>query len=395
MSNHHQVLIVGGGTAGLSTAALLRKGANPPEVTVIDPASSHYYQPIWTLVGGGVVTLESSRRDEADVIPPGVNWIQDKVATFQPDANQLTLASGEQLTYDVLIVAAGIQLNFGQIEGLKETLGKNGVCSNYSPKTVEYTWECIRGFAGGKAVFTYPVGAIKCAGAPQKIMWLAEHHFDRTGIRDKCHITYASATAGIFGVERYGKALSKLVEQRNIHTHFSHELVRIDGPAKKAWFRHTGTGAELELDFDMIHVTPPQSAPDFIRNSPLASAEGWIDVDQFSAQHVRYDNVFSLGDCSGLPNSKTAAAVRKQAPVVAANVASFMAGAPLTARYNGYASCPLVTGYGRLILAEFTYGGVPDETLPVEQDQERWSTWATKAYVLPRLYWHGMLKGRW
>lgn len=395
MSHHAQVLIIGGGAAGLTTAAMLRNQPNPPGVTIVEPSDKHYYQPLWTLVGGGVFPKEETQRDEADYIPDGAEWIRDAVATFDPENHAVVLKGGDRVTYDVLVVAVGIQLDFGKVDGLVETLGKNGVCSNYRYDTVEYTWECIQNLEGGNAVFTFPATPIKCAGAPQKIMWLTEHALVKAGKRDKVSIHYGSATAGIFGIPRYAKSLDKLVEQRNILPHYKHDLVAVDGPNHKATFKHIETGEELVLDFAMLHVTPPQSAPDVIKQSPIANEAGWVDVHMHTTQHNRFPNIFSLGDASSLPNSKTAAAIRKQAPVTTANIVSFLAGQPLTASYNGYASCPLVTGYGRLILAEFGYGGEIMETMPFDQSQERYSMYATKAYALPRMYWHGMLRGRW
>ena len=394
-SHHHSVVIVGGGAAGISVAALLRNRDASIDVAIIEPSDKHWYQPLWTLVGGGVFPVEESLRDEADFIPDGATWIQDKVTTFDPDNNSVTLAGGDTVSYDQLVVAAGIQLDWDKVEGLADAIGKGGVCSNYGHDKAPYTWECIEGFKGGTAIFTFPSTPIKCAGAPQKIMWLAEHHFRKSGIRDKAHIVYGSATAGIFGIPRYAKTLGKLVEERDIDAKYKHDLVALRADSKEAVFRHLDTGEEVVMSYDMIHVTPPQSAPDFIQRSPLANEDGWVDVHKHTTQHNTYPNVFSCGDASSLPNSKTAAAVRKQAPVLADNLLAFRAGNKLSSAYDGYASCPLVTGYGRLILAEFGYDGKIMETLPFDQSKERYSLWATKAYALPRMYWHGMLRGRW
>jgi len=394
-SHHHSVVIVGGGAAGISVAALLRNRDASIDVAIIEPSDKHWYQPLWTLVGGGVFPVEESLRDEADFIPDGATWIQDKVTTFDPDNNSVTLAGGDTVSYDQLVVAAGIQLDWDKVEGLADAIGKGGVCSNYGHDKAPYTWECIEGFKGGTAIFTFPSTPIKCAGAPQKIMWLAEHHFRKSGIRDKAHIVYGSATAGIFGIPRYAKTLGKLVEERDIDAKYKHDLVALRADSKEAVFRHLDTGEEVVMSYDMIHVTPPQSAPDFIQRSPLANEDGWVDVHKHTTQHNTYPNVFSCGDASSLPNSKTAAAVRKQAPVLADNLLAFRAGNKLSSAYDGYASCPLVTGYGRLILAEFGYDGKIMETMPFDQSKERYSLWATKAYALPRMYWHGMLRGRW
>jgi sulfide:quinone oxidoreductase len=394
MTDHHQVLIVGGGTAGLSIAARLRAVEHPPEVAIIEPSDKHYYQPIWTLVGAGVFPKEVSVRDEADFIPPGATWIRDAVATFEPDKNQVTTKAGKTLTYDQLVVAAGIQLDWDAITGLRATLGKNGVCSNYSYDTVDSTWDNIRSFKGGTALFTFPATLIKCAGAPQKIMYLAEHAFRRQGVRDKTRVVYGSATPAIFGVPKYRAALEKIVASRKIETMFQHDLVEVRGEAKEAVFVDKADGSRTTVKYDMLHVTPPQSAPDFIKQSPLAGPGGWVEVDKHTTQHVRFPNVFSAGDCSSLPTSKTGAAVRKEAPVLVDNLLALRAGRPLTASYDGYASCPLVTGYGTVMLAEFGYDGKIMETFPFDQAQERYSMWALKAYALPSMYWHGMLRGR-
>ncbi len=393
MSEHHDVVIVGGGTAGISIAARLLEHDPALRVAIVEPSDKHYYQPIWTLVGAGVFPREVSERDEADFIPRGAQWIRDSVTEFDPERSLVTTAAGRTLGYDQLVVAAGIQLDWAAVEGLPEALGKRGVCSNYAYAQVENTWANIRDFKGGTAVFTFPAGPIKCAGAPQKIMWLAEHAFRRQGVRAKSRIVYGCATPSIFGVPKYRDALQRLVEARGIETLFQRELIAIRGPSNEAVFRGP-QGEEQIVAYDMIHVTPPQSAPDFIKRSPLANAAGWVEVDKHTTQHVRYPNVFSAGDCSSLPTSKTGAAIRKEAPVLVDNLLAHRQGKPLSGHYDGYASCPLVTGYGKVMLAEFGYDAKIMETFPFDQAQERFSMWTLKAYALPQMYWHGMLRGR-
>jgi len=394
MSEQHDVLIIGGGTAGITAAAQLLQQEAAPKITIVDPSQTHDYQPIWTLVGGGVFPREVSRRAMAEVMPRGVSWIRDRVTAFNPEKNEVQTEGGKQLVYNELIVAPGIQLNWDAVKGLPDAINKGGVCSNYGYDKVAYTWETIQAFQGGNAVFTFPATPIKCAGAPQKIMYLAEETFRRRGIREQANVTYASATASIFGIPKYAQALDKIIEERDIQTQFSKNLVEVRPDTREAVFRDVNGAEELVLEYDMMHVTPPQSAPDFVRKSPLADGAGWVDVDKHTLQHNRYRNVFSLGDASSLPCSKTGAAIRKQAPALVENVIAFRASKPLLGHYDGYASCPLVTGYGKVILAEFGYDGVIMETFPFDQAQERYSMYALKAYGLPNLYWHGMLQGR-
>lgn len=396
----YQILIVGGGNAGLSIAAKLLLKKSGLKIGIIEPSEKHYYQPAWTLVGGGAFNVNDTVRNESDFIPKGATWIKDAVVSFQPEENKVTCKSGKQYSYEYLVAVPGIQLDWHKVKGLPETLGKNGVTSNYLFEYAPYTYECLRNFKGGKALFTSPSTPVKCGGAPQKIMYLASDNLRRRGLLSKSEVHFYSGGTIIFGVKKYAEALQKVVDKYGIKTHFKYNLVEIDGPAKKAWFETQdadGNAIRVEETFDMIHVTPPQSAPDFIKSSPLAmpgNPLGWIDVDKHTLRHVKYANIFACGDATNTPNAKTGAAVRKQAPVLVDNLLKAMDGQAGDSQYTGYGSCPLVTGYGKLILAEFDYDNTPTETFPFNQAKERWSMWALKKYVLPWLYWNKILSGK-
>lgn len=387
------MLILGGGTAGLTVAARL-VNAGVSGVVLVETSEVHYYQPLWSLVGAGVFPREQSARPEADYVPRGVRWVKGWVEGFAPETNAVTLRDGTRLTYDHLVVALGIQLDWKSIEGLQGHLGKDGLVSNYSYETVSSTWEALRNFQGGNAIFTMPTPPVKCAGAPQKILYLAEDHLRRRGVREKSRVIWASAGAAMFGVPKYREALERVVATRGIETMFRQELVAVRPAAKEAVFRHLDEGGEKVLKYDLLHVVPRQSAPDVIKQSALADSAGWVEVHKHTMRHLRFPNVWSLGDCSSLPTSRTGAAIRKQAPILVDNLLAVREGREPTGSYDGYTSCPLVTGYGKLILAEFDYDGNPTETFPFDQAQERYSMYALKAYVLPEVYWNGMLRGR-
>lgn len=397
MSQHFALLIVGGGAAGVSVANNMRRQNSAIAIGLIEPSEVHYYQPGFTIVGGGAYTLKQTKKNEKDLINPSVTWIKDYADSFQPDENKVTLRSGEQIGYDYLVVCPGLQLDWGKISGLKETLGKNNVCSNYSPDTVEYTWECIQSLQSGTALFTQPPMPIKCAGAPQKIMYLAADRFRKKGILDKFNIEFCNAGPGMFGVPFFARALSKVVADYGIKTNFNTNLVAIDGPAKTATFDvtdSTGNKQQITKQFDMIHVTPPQSAPDFIKQSPLANAAGWVDVNPKTLQHAKYSNIFGLGDATSTPNAKTAAAVRKQVPVVVDNILALMNSKQIAEGYDGYGSCPLTTSLNKVMLAEFSYDGKVTPSFPLlDPRKNRFIWWWGKTTGFPWLYWHLMLKG--
>lgn len=389
-----RVVVVGGGTAGITVAARFLRRLRRAEITIIEPSAKHYYQPLWTLVGAGVFPKAVTERDERSVIPKGVTWVQDSAVEFAPRDNTVITNGGRRLEYDYLVVAVGIRIDWDKIKGLPKALGRNGVCSNYDYRYVDSTWEFIRGFGGGEAIFTMPNTPVKCGGAPQKIMYLADDYFRRAGVRDKSNMVFVSAGKTIFSIAKYRETLEQIVARKAIETVFRHNLVEIRPRSKEAVFENLETGEHVVRRYDLLHVTPPMGPPDVVKNSPLATDEGWVAADKYTLQHPRYANVFSLGDASSLPTSKTGAAVRKQALVLVDNLLAAIDGRPLTARYNGYTSCPIVTGYGKLVLAEFDYDGNPLETFPFDQSRERLSMYLLKKYVLPAMYWHGMLKGR-
>lgn len=383
----HQIVIVGGGAGGMSVASGLLKQHSSLDIAIVEPSEYHYYQPAWTLVGGGAYDVQDTRQKQADHIPKNAQWIQKKAASFEPDNNTVILDDGSRLEYDQLLVAAGIQLDWHKVEGLEDTLGKNGVTSNYSYTYAPYTWECVQHFDGGRALFTYPNTPIKCAGAPQKILYLAADDFRKRGVHADLH--YCTAGGAIFGVPFYAKALDKVLEAYHGRLNTGHNLVAVDGPGKKATFEVGEDKQRVEMDFNMIHVTPPQSAPDFIKHSPLANDAGWVAVDKNTLQHDRYANVFSLGDCCSAPNSKTAAAVRSQARVIIDNLLDVVNGKPARASYDGYASCPLTTSKGKMLLAEFAYDGAITPSFPiVDPRKPRRFNWWLKTSYLPHLYWN-------
>jgi len=394
------VVIVGAGAGGIAVAASLKSRKPGLDIALIDPADIHYYQPGWTMVGAGVFTPDETAKTMGSLIPKGVHWIKSAVAAFEPKDNAVVLDGCRVVKYDRLIVCPGLKLDWGAVEGLEETLGRNGVTSNYRYDLAPYTWELVKGLKEGRAIFTQPPMPIKCAGAPQKAMYLSGDAWARRGVLKDIDIHFANAGGVLFGVKDYVPALESYVEKYGAHLDFFHNLIAVDGPAKKATFRVAKPDAEpttVEMEFDMMHVCPPQVAPDFIRVSPLADAAGWVDVDQATLRHKTFDNVWSLGDVMNAPNAKTAAAARIQAPVVAENVAADIDGKSPVAQYDGYGSCPLTVERGKIVLAEFGYGGALKPSFPkwvIDGTEPSRAAWLLKEKMLPPIYWKAMLRGK-
>ncbi|MFD5565104.1 NAD(P)/FAD-dependent oxidoreductase [Kitasatospora griseola] len=395
-TQHHRIVIIGGGTAGITVAARLRR-AGERDVAVLDPSERHYYQPLWTLVGGGRAPLAQSVRSQASVMPKGVRWIRRAALAVDPEAQEVTLDGGGTVSYDQLVVCPGIQLDWDRIPGLEAGLGKNGLSSNYSFQHAPATWRFIRETRSGSAVFSMPTGAIKCGGAPQKIAYLAADYWREQGVLDKIDVHLVIPGAAIFGVPEFARVLDGVVRRYGIKVHYGSEVTEVRPDARELVVTAVDGSGTTTLPYDMAHLVPPQSAPDWIKRSPLAGADdpaGYVEIDKHTMRHVRYPNVWALGDAGSSPNSKTGAAVRKQAPVVVENLLAVLDGREPTAGYQGYSSCPLTTARNRMLLAEFDYSGRPTPSIPViDTVRERADMWYLKRHGLPFLYWNLMLRG--
>ena len=312
----YQIVIVGGGTGGIEDAADQLKELDNQDIAIIEPADTHYYQPGWTFVGGGVIKAAKTARPMRKIIPTGIKWIKDSVATINPEENSLTTADEKQINYDYLVVAPGIKIDWEAIPGLKESLGKNDIVSIYDYNVASLTWETISSFQGGTAIFTQPKPPFKCPGAAQKIMYLADDAFRKSKVRDKTDIKFFSAAPGIFPVKKFAAALNKVIARKGLDMNYQSNLIELHPEKREAVFENLTDGERQTIKYDMIHITPPMSAPDFVKESPLSDSAGWLDVDMHSLRHKKYANIFGLGDCTNTPNSKTTAAIRSQVSVL-------------------------------------------------------------------------------
>lgn len=393
-----RVAILGGGTGGIAVAAALRRALPAGDtIALIEPSAVHHYQPGLTLVGGGVWPIERTQRAQSDYIPSGVTWLRQRATAIEPARSRVVLADGAVVHYDYLVAAPGLELDWTQVPGLAEALGDGRVCSIYSPETAADAWARIRAFDGGRALFTQPPMPIKCPGAPQKIVYLAADHWRRGGVLAHTRLHFRTATPSLFSVAEYVPTLERVAARYGADVEYGARLVELDGPKAVATFERTGEDGVTERwseHYDLLHAVPPQRPVPLISASGLGDEGGWLDVDAETLRHRQWPNVFGIGDATSAPTSKTAAAVRAQLPVVVANLLAAMDGVESPLRYSGYASCPLITARGKVVLAEFVYGRKPAPTLPWDSTRERRSAWWLKTRFLPWMYWNRLLRGR-
>lgn len=390
MKRKYQVVILGGGSGGISTASrLAKKGVK--DILIIDHADFHAYQPAWPLVGSGDENKEHTRRKMEDVIPKGVDFIQQEVTGIQAPERIVTTDKGT-FYYEYLVVALGIQLDFDRIDGLTETLGKNNVCTNYLYDKVDYTYKTLKEMREGNVIVTKPSSPIKGGVAPENSIFTFDEFFEKK--KRNVNLMLMSGKSSLFPVEKYRQQIEKHLIQKAIAYELDQELIAVDGEKRQATFKNLKTGSIDQLPFSMLLVTPPMSAPDVIKQSTLCDAEGWLDVNKYTLQHVRHQNIFGIGDCTNLPTVKMGAAVRKQVPILVENLIAQMKQKPLKGNYDGATACPIATEYGQAFIAEFGYDLQPKESLPLIQGSTNPLFYQVKKRAIPWMYWHGMLKGR-
>ena len=407
-----RVVVVGGGAAGLSVAARLSLALSEPDITLIDPADRQYYQPGFTLVAAGVYAPGSVWKPQADCIPRGVRWVKDAVLGINPDKKAVRTRAGGEIPYDFLVLAPGLQENWSLVEGVtRETIGRGGAYSVYDFEGAQKAWQGLQAFGktGGRGVFADTYTKYKCGGVPKKVCLLTDDYLRRHGTRGASDLSFHTASKEINEVPYYAPRLLEIYQERDIPVGFQTRLTGVDTAARKAFFEQTtlagGTAKKERFtkDYDFLHFTPPQSAPDFVRQSGLSwaegplAAEGWAETDKSTLVHPRYaSSMVCLGDVAGIPTSKTSAAIRKQAPVATQNLICLMEGRPPSAHYNGYAACPIITGYGKLLLCEFDYDKKVCQSFPfslMDMSRESRAGWLLKVHVLKPLYFYGMITG--
>ncbi|CAK6961567.1 Hypothetical predicted protein [Scomber scombrus] len=393
---HYKMLVLGGGAGGIAMSARMKRIMGAENVAVVEPSEMHYYQPIWTLVGAGAKTVASSGRPTANVMPSGVKWVKSKVQEINPDTNTVCTDDGTEISYEYMIVALGLQLHYEKIKGLPEGFGYPNIGSNYSVQTVEKTWKALQNFKEGNTVFTFPNTPVKCAGAPQKIMYLTDAYLRKTGKRGKANIIYNTSLPVLFGVKKYADSLWEIVKQRDLKVNLRQNLIEVRADKQEAVFENLDKPGETQvLEYEMLHVTPPMGPNLVVKSSPLADEAGWLDVNKDNLQHKKYPNVFGIGDCTNLPTIRTAAAVAAQSAILNRTISKVLKNEKPDKKYDGYTSCPLVTSYNTVIMAEFDYNVQPLETFPINQAKERRIMYHMKADLMPHLYWHGLLTGLW
>ncbi|CCL99126.1 uncharacterized protein FIBRA_01140 [Fibroporia radiculosa] len=409
----YRIVVVGAGSGGLSVANQIYnrfRAAGTPlnkdDIAIIDAAEHHFYQPGWTLVGAGLKQKSETRRPLVSLIPDHLVHIPENVKSFSPSSASVTTESGRSISYESLIIATGMKINWENIPGLPKALAdpSSGVSSIYSYATCDKVWSDIDALRSGKAIFTQPAGVIKCAGAPQKIMWMAYDRYQKTGRGDQISIDFYTGMPTMFSVKKYSDELEKLRIARGVGGFFQHNLVSIDSRNHKATFKKPD-GSTADAEYTLLHVSPPMGPLDVVKNSSLADEAGWVSVDKMTMRHTKpeYGNVWAIGDCSSLPTSKTAAAITAQAPILTENLFSVITtGKVADANYDGYTSCPLLTGYGQLMLAEFKYGLEPKESLAnYFGDQSTPRRFARRIFyhlkkdLFPWAYWNYHIKGTW
>lgn len=395
---HHDVVIVGGGNAGLSLAGRLRRdGAQ--DVVVVEPHHEHHYRPMLSYVAGGQATLDDLRRPQRDVLPAGVRWVQDSVASVDPERSVVVLTGGDELHYTDLALCPGSQVDWDVIPGLEAAVQTPHAATSYLPASAVDTWQMLSTLTAGRAVFVISDRHVPCAPVGLKPLFLALDHWEDTGVRDALEVEVVVESDRLVDLDSADQRLRDALAERGVTLHLATSVTSVDPQARTlVTEQRDGTPASgpRTLGYDALYVAPPHRAPAWVAGSGLATTDdgGFLRVDPHTLQHPEHPRVWGLGDVADLAALPSGGALRKQVPVVARNIAARRTGATMQ-RYDGYSIAPVTTSRRRLLLAEFDRAGHSQPSVPFpDLVKPRLLTWAFDRFLEPQVYFRRLLQGK-
>ena len=389
---HHDVVIVGGGNAGISLAAKLRRmGCH--DVAIVEPKQVHHYRPLLSYVGGGMATMEDLTRAQTKCIPDGCTWYADHVTAIDPDRSVVHLSAGRELHYNDVAVCPGSRVDWDAITGSEEAVATPAAATNYLPELAEKTWTMLSSLTAGRAVFVISERHVPCAPVGLKPLFMAADHWRRAGRLGDIDIELLVEGARLVNHDDADRELRAAAEDYGVRVR-TRATVEAVFAVSQSLRVQTPEGTD-ELTYDALYLAPPHRAPDWVADSDLATpaSDGFVAVDPRTLRHETHPRVWGLGDVATVGTLPSGGALRKQVPVVAHNIAAQRARRTLR-HYDGYSVAPVTTNRRELLLAEFDRDGKPQPTLTTpDLVRPRRSTFVFDRYLEPQIYWHRLLKG--
>jgi sulfide:quinone oxidoreductase len=402
----HDVVVIGGGNAGISLAArLVRDGCR--DVALVDPAEVHHYRPLLSYVAGGMAALEDLRRPQRDVVPDGVRWYRDRVVGVDAQRSTVRLAGGGELTYADLAVCPGSEVDWDAIPGSRDAMTTPAASTSYLPEHAADTWTMLSGLREGRAVFAIADRYVPCAPVGLKPLFLAADHWRRAGVLDRIAIELLVEGDALAPQAQADRQLREAAAGYGVRVRTGVRLAAVDPtartvevlPARRPDGEGTpddGAPARERVPYDALYLAPPHRAPAWVAASGLGTddSDGFVAVDPRTLQHEVHPRVWGLGDAAAVDALPSGGALRKQVPVVAENIAARRTGRPMR-HYSGYSVAPVTTSRRRLLLGEFDRAGRPEPTVRIpDLVRPRRSLLLFDRYLEPQVYWHRLLRGK-
>lgn len=392
-TDHAEVVIVGGGNAGISLAArMLREGAG--DVLLVEPSPVHRYRPLLNYVGAGEASPASLERPMASVVPDGCRWVKDAVDAVDPAARTLTTRRGRTIAYSTLVLCPGMIEDWGATPGLVEAYTAGWAGSTYVPSSAPLVWPALEDVTGGTVLFTVPPEPAPCGATALKPLLMACHTWQRSGLLADLDVVLVLPDEEALGVPDADEHLEAVLASYGVRVLRSARVARVD-PVIRSVDITSSTGQHHLDDVAYAHVVPHYRAPHWVSESGLADGgrAGLVDVDPETLRSRRHGDLWAIGDAASIATRSSGGALRKQVKVLAHNIGAAAAGKKLRS-YDGLTVMPVTTSRNRLMLVEADRVGRRPRHAPLDPVKPRWSTWMFDRYVLPQVYFHRILKGK-